>query len=237
MCSYVVEAGFLSQSCPLQLTCRASGSVPIVDAANSFRLGCRHYLTRLSGTKRHYDNINSAEKSDEASLATCFQVQGKFIIDANRLRAWRSNYLDEDDVFHPAFLQEIIFGGSDDVYLESDTQDVFEAWETLKVSFVPHLSIAKGPCYVNKDVIHSVWRVYEDRQLAFVQAIWPSIEDKRRAILPNGMRSIANAAYSAYVEINAAGNGYGGHGIAVPARSSAQYFRLSTHHNHDSPKR
>lgn len=30
--------------------------------------------------------------------------------------------------------------------------------------------------------------------------------------------------YSAYVEINVAGNGYRGHGIAVPARSYAQDF-------------
>lgn len=163
----------------MQVTCRALGSVPVLDAATSFRLGRHHYLTRPSGSKRYRANINGAEKSDEASLATYFRVQENRTIDADCLRAWRSNYLDEDDVFHPAFLQEIIFGGTDKVRLENDIQEVFEAWETLKVSFEPHLSISNGPCYVNKDVIFSVWRVYEDRQLAFLQATWPSIEDKR----------------------------------------------------------
>lgn len=158
-------------------------------------------------------------------------------IDADCLRAWRSNYLDEDDVFHPAFLQEIIFGGTDNAHLESDAQDVLETWGTLKVSFIPYLSIPNGPCYVNKDIIHSVWRVYEDRQLAFLQATWPSIEDKRRGILPKGMGEIANTKFSAYVEINTAGNGYRGHGIAVPARSSAQDFGSSTHLHHDNPNR
>lgn len=51
------------------------------------------------------------------------------------------------------------------------------------------------------------------------------------------MRGIANAEFSAYVEINAAGNGYRGHGIAVPARSSAQDFGSSTHRDHDKSNR
>lgn len=162
------------------------------DAVNHFQLGCRHYLTRPSGSKRHPDNSNGAEESDGASLATCFRVQENQTIDADCLRAWRYHLLDKDDVFHPAFLQEIIFGGTDNVHMESDTQDLLETWGTLKVSFIPHSSIPNGPCYVNKDVVHSVWRVYEDRQLAFLQATWPSIEDKRRETLPNGMGRIAN---------------------------------------------
>ena len=34
------------------------------------------------------------------------------------------------------------------------------------------------------------------------------------------MREIAHAEFSVYVEINAAGNGYRGHDIVVPVRSS-----------------
>lgn len=165
----------------MQPTCRALGSVPIVDAANYFRLGCRHYLTRPSGSRRPCIETNSFEKGDGASLATCFRVNENLNIDAGCLRAWRTDYLDKDDAFHPAFLREIIFGGTD-VHLENDTQAVFDAWGTREVSFVPHLSIANGPCYVDRETIHSVWRVYEDRQLAFLQATWPSFEDKRRAI-------------------------------------------------------
>lgn len=169
----------------MQPTCRALAS-PLVDASNSFLLGDRHYLTRPSGYERHCDINDSPENGDEGSLATFFQVNGTSTIDAGRLRSWRAMLLDTDDVFHPAFLQEIIFGGVNDVHLESDTSNLFEAWETRKVSFAPHLSIGNGPCYVVKDETHSVWRVYEDRQLGFLQAIWPSLEDDRQAILPDG---------------------------------------------------
>lgn len=220
----------------MQSTCRALTG-PIVDASNSFFLDRRHYLTRPSGSKRHCTDTNSAENGDEGSLATCFQVDGTSTIDAERLRSWRSMILDSDDVFHPAFLQEIIFGGVNDVRLESDTCDVFESWETRKVSFAPGLSVENGPCYVIKDEIHSVWRVYEDRQLAFLQAIWPSIKDNRQAFLREEMRRIANADSSAYVEINAAGNGYRGHGIAVPARSSAQDLGLPSQSDNDNSRR
>lgn len=150
----------------MQLRWRALGSEAVVDTSSSFWLGYRHYLARPSGFKPHSPNINEVEKNDQASLATIFRVQENQTIK------------DKDDAFHPSFLQEVIFGGADDVHLESNTRDMFEAWETLHVTFLPHLSISNGPYYVKEDSIHSIWRVYEDRQLAFVQAIWPSIEDK-----------------------------------------------------------
>ena len=162
----------------MQIRSRTLGREPVVDTSSNFRLGCRHYLARPSGFKRYSPNINDVGKNDEASLATIFRVQENQTVNAECLRAWRANYLDKDDAFHPSFLQEVIFGGADDVHVESDTRDIFEAWETLHVTFVPHLGISTGPYYVKEDSIYSIWRVYEDRQLAFVQAIWPSIEDK-----------------------------------------------------------
>lgn len=56
-------------------------------------------------------------------------------------------------------------------------------------------------------------------------------------MVPDMMRRVPNAEFSTYVEINAAGNGYRGHGIAVPARSSVQDFGSSTSRNHDKFKR
>lgn len=162
----MVGAGQEGQGLPMQLRWRALGSEAVVDTSSSFWLGYRHYLARPSGFKRHSPNTNKVEKNDQASLATIFRVQENQTIK------------DKDDAFHPSFLQEVIFGGADDVHLESNTRDMFEAWETLHVTFLPHLSISNGPYYVKEDSIHSIWRVYEDRQLAFVQAIWPSIEDK-----------------------------------------------------------
>ena len=154
-------------------------SEPVVDTSSNFRLGHRQYLARPSGFKRYRPNISGVEKNDEASLATCFRVEKNQTINADCLRAWRANYLDDDDAFHPSFLQEVIFVGANDVHLASDTRHIFEAWGTLHVNFVPYLKITNGPYYVKQDLIFSIWRVYEDRQLAFVQAIWPSIENER----------------------------------------------------------
>lgn len=128
---------------------------------------------------RYRPNINGEGKNDEASLATCFRVEKNQTINADCLRAWRADYLDDDDAFHPSFLQEVIFGGADDVHLDTDTRDLFEDWGTLQVNLEPYLKIPNGPYYVKKDFIYSIWRVYEDRQLAFVHAIWPSTESER----------------------------------------------------------
>ena len=101
------------------------------------------------------------------------------VIDASTLLKWRTDQLDGDDVFAPEFLQEMIFGGvqSEDLHLESDTEQVFEDWKTLKIRYVPHLDVGDGPYHVYRGLLHSVWRVYEDPQLAFVQATWPSTDD------------------------------------------------------------
>lgn len=114
-------------------------SEPVVDTSSNFWIGYRHYLARPSGFKRYRPNINGVGRNEEASPATFFRVEKNQIINADCLRGWRADYLDDDDAFHPSFLQEVIFGGADDVHLESDTRDLFEAWETLHVSFVPHL--------------------------------------------------------------------------------------------------
>lgn len=162
----------------MEFTSETLSSAPALDASSNFRLGSRNYLTRPSGAKRTLPSIDGAFKSDATSLATCLQVPKNQTIDADYLRAWRADFLDNDDVFHPCFLQEVVFGGTDDVHLESGTQDLFKAWETCRVSFVPDLGAASGPCYIRNNDIHTVWRVYEDRQLAFVQSTWPSIRDR-----------------------------------------------------------
>jgi hypothetical protein len=117
---------------------------------------------------------------EDHTLVTYFHVEKNQTIDAYTLQTWRPDYLHEDDVFHVDFLKEIIFGGvqSNDVHLEGDTEEVFKNWKTQKVRYEPHMNVDNGPYYVVSGFLHSVWRVYEDRQLAFLQAIWPSIDEE-----------------------------------------------------------
>ena len=149
---------------------------PLTDVSIKFQLDSRHYLARPTGFCLDIETVGD---HDHVSLATCFPVQKNQSVNADFLRHWRAQYLDDDDAFHPSFLHEFIFCGAIGVHLESDIRDIFEGWNTIKVRFMPHLSLMNGPYYVKSNLLHSVWRIYEDRQLAFVQAIWPSIEDKR----------------------------------------------------------
>ena len=107
---------------------------------------------------------------------TCFRLKKDQVVDASTLLKWRTEHLDGDDVFAPEFLQQIIFVGvhSEDIHLESDTGKLFEDWHTLEIRYAPHLEVGNGPYCIYRGLLRSVWRVYDDRQLAFVQAIWPS---------------------------------------------------------------
>ncbi|MCJ1357712.1 MAG: hypothetical protein MMC33_007708 [Icmadophila ericetorum] len=197
-----------------------------VDTSINFQLGSSRYIARpvhmhTSMSTRCvprdvFENLCTAERP---SLVTCFHLQKNQTINAPTLRGWRTDYLDEDDVFHPDFLREIIFTGVDfdDVRLTSDVENLFKDWQTLKVGYESHLDVENGPYYVDKGLLYSVWKIYEDRQLAFLQATWLASNDKKD---------------STFEQINTAGNGYRGHGIAVPARSYSQMADWSTSQRH-----
>ena len=91
---------------------------------------------------------------------------------------WRASLLDPDDVFRPEFLSELILGGGDagDAVLADDLGPLLERWKVRRISYEPSLVVPDGPYYLANDVLHSVWRVYQDHQLAFVQALWPSLD-------------------------------------------------------------
>lgn len=183
ICPNEVEVRLSAQDIPTQMKRRALENGPNVDTSRSFRLGHRHYLARPSEFKRDR-HFNGLGMSDKASLATCFRVEKNQIISADYVRAWRASYLNDDDAFDPALLKEVIFGGVDyvsDVQLEDDAQAIFKAWDTHFSNLVngSDQSISNGPYLMKKDSVYSIWRVYDDRQLAFVQAMWPSIEDER----------------------------------------------------------
>lgn len=114
---------------------------------------------------------------------TYFRAHKDQIINASSLQAWRVEHLDGDEVFDRGFLREIIFGGihSDDVQLSQDSEKVFQDWQIHKIKYEPHLNVTDGPYCVVRGLLHSVWRVYEDSQLTFVQSIWPSIDNNEYA--------------------------------------------------------
>ena len=94
------EAGVitLAEDPPMQLQCSALAIEAVVDTSSNSRPGNSHYLARPTGFKRYRE----VGKNVKASLATCFRVQKNQTVDAECLRAWRADYLDHDEAFHPS---------------------------------------------------------------------------------------------------------------------------------------
>lgn len=59
----------------------------------------------------------------------------------------------------------------------------------------------------------------------------PRLKIRRNSACHSLGSQMANPESISYVEINTAGNGFRGHGIAVPARSYSQKSGTSTHHD------
>ncbi|PWY85828.1 amidase signature enzyme [Aspergillus sclerotioniger CBS 115572] len=181
----------------------------------SFELGAHQYLARPIES---YGVLEAL--SDSSGLVTYLHVSKDKTLDANALEDWRASLLAKDDVFHVDFLQHIIIGGacSSEVHLTEDVQDLFQGWNTTKITYEPQLDIASGPYYIQKGILYSVWKVYEDCQLAFLQATWPSSQGD-----------------GTLFKTISAGSDYRGHGIAVPARSySIKWPSISTQIEDDS---
>ena len=123
-------------------------------------------------------------------MVTYFRVRREQTIDADTLRDWRTRLLDNDDVFKSEFLREIIFGGveSGDVHITNEATKLFETWQTQNIRYAPHLDTSDGPYYVDQTYFYSVWRIYEDSNLAFVQSTWPATGE-------NGLGSLHQSEY------------------------------------------
>ncbi|PVH68460.1 amidase signature enzyme [Cadophora sp. DSE1049] len=201
----------------------------------SFRLESGAYIARLADFHRGLYRGSSPEVpasfgdssfdgtfnlDEKPSLITYFQVLQNQTVDAHTLRTYRANHLDTDDAFDPLFLHEVVFGGvtSSESFLSPDAAKLLADWHTLKITYQPHWNLSSGPYYIQNGLPHSVWKIYEDQQLAFVQAIWPT----------------GGGDDESFSQVDAPGNGYRGHGIAVPARSYSRSFLLQN--SSDAPE-
>ncbi|PYI09917.1 hypothetical protein BO78DRAFT_394443 [Aspergillus sclerotiicarbonarius CBS 121057] len=97
---------------------------------------------------------------------------------------------------------------------------LLKCWGTTGVTYNADLRVRCGPYYIDRGIVLSVWKVYDDRQLAFLQAIWPS---------PQSQQTFCQTA--------SPGNAYRGHGIAVPARSYTTGWSPGFGRNQNSPAR
>ncbi|KAF2497085.1 hypothetical protein BU16DRAFT_581071 [Lophium mytilinum] len=150
--------------------------MPTADIPVAFQLNSNFYIARPL-----IPTTTLEEHSEHYPFVTCLRVQKNQTINASTLQAWRTEYLDEDDVFDSTFLQEIIFGGvkASELHVGNDAKELLKDWQTLVVRYEPDLDVSNGPHYCAQGYLHSVWKIYEGRQLPFVQATWPSAAGNR----------------------------------------------------------
>ena len=118
--------------------------------------------------------------------ATVIPVPANGVVDALDLKLLIQSYSRTDDVFSPAFLAGLIFYGpnANDTTLSKGVKQLLGDWHTQWTYFQPksqelHNPLEAGPCVVYDATIHTIWRVYDDPQLAFVRAVWPQIHSAR----------------------------------------------------------
>ena len=118
--------------------------------------------------------------------ATVIPVPANGVVDAHYLKLLVQNYSRIDDVFSPAFLAGLIFYGANasGITLSKDVKQLLIDWHTQWTYFQPKAlelydQLEAGPCAVYDATIHTIWKVYDDPQLAFVRAIWPQMHSAR----------------------------------------------------------
>ncbi len=112
--------------------------------------------------------------------ATVIPVPASGVVDAPYLKILAQNYSRNDDVFSPAFLAGLVFYGpnASDTILSKSVKQLLGDWHTQWTYFQQtsqelHDPLETGPCVVYNATIHTIWRIYDDPQLAFVRAVWP----------------------------------------------------------------
>ena len=116
----------------------------------------------------------------QSGPATVIPVPANGVVDAPYLKSLVEEYFATDDVFSPTFREVVIFYGPNASYqsLSNGARQLLERWHTQRMYFQPTSQelrepLEAGPCFVYDLAIHTIWRIYDDPQLAFVQAVWP----------------------------------------------------------------
>lgn len=92
---------------------------------------------------------------------------------------FRTNVLEQDDVFQPAFYTNIVFYGAEksDDPLTSDAHDELAKWKTQHVHFLrgdADVAVPPGPYVFARGKTWQPWRTYYDTHACFMTSFKPS---------------------------------------------------------------
>ncbi|KAF2124976.1 amidase signature enzyme [Dothidotthia symphoricarpi CBS 119687] len=169
----------------------------------SFSIEDRNYIARPT------EHVLSGNVLKSNSFATVLAVRPGDTVNAGTLRKQFAHFTKIDDVFHPRFLEGIIFQGAEQsqVTIDVTPSEILKEWGIEWAEFQPTLTVLDpsvlppGPYLIQNGQLSQVWRVYSDDNLAFLQSVWPSIKSP-----------------SEFAQVPFAGTGHRTLGIAVPSR-------------------
>ncbi|KAM0430141.1 hypothetical protein ACHAPT_006149 [Fusarium lateritium] len=118
-------------------------------------------------------------KASDPILFIVYPTQPGDTISQDKLRRFRTDVLERDDVFQPAFGSTVVFYGSNesDLDIEPDVPQELAAWGTVHHVFVAgdtSSKVAPGPYVFVKTQVWQPWRVYYDFNATFMCTFKPS---------------------------------------------------------------
>ena len=119
---------------------------------------------------------------NRTSLATVFAVNPGDDINITSLRDKISLYTANDDVFRTEFLTGIILQGAEKAQLNFNldltvlSQELGSKWINIRPISEQSPKLSPGPYAVQNGQLFQVWRLYSDKNLAFLQSVWPANE-------------------------------------------------------------
>ncbi|TGO51362.1 hypothetical protein BOTNAR_0359g00120 [Botryotinia narcissicola] len=123
--------------------------------------------------------LNLHSDLEKTSAFVVVSVNSGDKIDEKKLQEFRSIYLDPDDIFQPAFLNQIVFLGAEEneIDLQPSALSLFAKWNTKERYFVSSQNrkddIAPGPYILYRGRIYEPWRVYNDETLSMMISFKP----------------------------------------------------------------
>jgi hypothetical protein len=142
-----------------------------------------YFLCELKVADNH-QKLLIGKSVGQISFATVLDVRPGDLVNTTTLQERIAQFIRTDDVFDKAFLEGIIFQGAEESQIKIDPtpngpfKELGIEWThvqpTQKSSSLPQLP--PGPYIVQNGQLSQIWRLYSDKNLAFIQSVWPSID-------------------------------------------------------------
>ncbi|KAF4554650.1 Amidase-like protein 1 [Elsinoe fawcettii] len=184
--------------------------LPVQDVLH-FQIGQQRFIVRFQ------DAVTLSEQSDQTETYIFTAIRAPITGNIDRACVQRSvNALKALDVlFGDHFLENIIFTGpgATECCFKKELQNLLTKWHTTSTTWQPSWNIEDGPYVVISGMAYKMWKVCEDPALAFVQAVWPSLESPSLTLSTD-----SRSCFRSFEQVPASGHDFRAPSLAIPLR-------------------